>query len=69
MPDDVLGGGERAILEARSLGVEVEIESDNPKLAELLDSPIYDHLYYAAQLRFGLELLDLLSHRSQNTLE
>jgi hypothetical protein len=59
VPDDYLGGGERAVLEARALGVRVVIEGDNPKLAELLTSPIYDHAYYAAQLNYALGLLDL----------
>jgi hypothetical protein len=60
VPDDVLGGGERAVLEARCLGVKVEVEPDNPKLVELLTSPIYDHTYYARRLLYGLQLLDLL---------
>lgn len=34
--DNVLGGGERAVLEARSLGVNVIIEDDNPKLKEVV---------------------------------
>ena len=58
VPDDYLGGGERAVLEARTLGVRVQIEPDNPKLAELITSPIYDHAYYAEQLNYGLGLLD-----------
>jgi hypothetical protein len=58
VPDDYLGGGERAVLEARTLGVKVQIEPDNPKLAELVTSPIYDHAYYAEQLNYGLGLLD-----------
>ena len=63
VPDDVLGGGERAVLEARALGVRAVVEPDNPKLAELLGSPVYDHAYYAAQLRYALGLLDLrLAH-------
>ena len=63
MPDDVLGGGERAVLEARALGVRAVVEPDNPKLAELLGSPVYDHAYCAAQLRCALGLLDLrLAH-------
>ena len=57
--DDVFGGGERAVLEARSLGVAAVVEPDNPKLAELLTSPLYDHAYYAAQMSAGLALLDL----------
>ena len=35
----------------------MEVEDDNPKLRELLGSPIYDHAYYAAQLDYGLCLL------------
>ena len=63
VPDDVFGGGERAVLEARALGVRAVVEPDNPKLAELLGSPVYDHAYYAAQLRYALGLLDLrLAH-------
>jgi hypothetical protein len=58
VPDDVFGGGERAVLEARSLGVQVAIEDDNPKLKELLTSPIYDHVYYAQQLGRCLDLLE-----------
>jgi hypothetical protein len=33
--DNVLGGGERAVLEARSLGIHVITEEDNPKLKEV----------------------------------
>lgn len=54
IPAEVMGGGERAVLEARACGVPVEIESDNPKLKELLDGPIYDHNYYADQLKQGI---------------
>lgn len=54
IPADIYGGGERAVLEARVCGIPVEIESDNPKLKELLTSPIYDHHYYATQLKKGL---------------
>lgn len=39
IPADINGGGERAVLEARSCGCKVEIE-DNPKLQELLDGPL-----------------------------
>jgi hypothetical protein len=55
IPASVVGGGERAILEARNMGIEVEIEEDNPKLKELLTSPIYDHVYYADKLKKGIE--------------
>lgn len=55
IPADVNGGGERAVLEARACGVNVEIEKDNPKLAELLVSPIWDQNYYANKLKEGIE--------------
>jgi glycosyltransferase involved in cell wall biosynthesis len=48
------GGGERAVLEARACGVPVEICSDNPKLAELMTSQIYNSEYYAKQLYNGI---------------
>lgn len=54
IPASVNGGGERAILEARSCGLEVEIEPDNPKLAELLTCPISTHFEYAEKLRKGI---------------
>lgn len=59
MPDALRGGGERAVLEARLLGVEVEVAEDNPKLAELVTSPIYDHAYYARKLLYGVQLLQV----------
>jgi glycosyltransferase involved in cell wall biosynthesis len=55
IPAELHGGGERAILEARACGIPVEFESDNPKLEELSTSPIYDHHYYAQQLKKGIE--------------
>ena len=51
------GGGERVILEARSCHVPVEVEDDNPKLGSLLESPIYDHHYYAMQIEKGIKTL------------
>lgn len=54
IPTTVYGGGERAVLEARACSIPVEIESDNPKLQELLESPIYDSVYYASQLEKGI---------------
>lgn len=52
------GGGERAVLEARSCGVRnIEIMKDNPKLQSIVDGPIYDHYYYAAQLVKGVNTL------------
>lgn len=54
MPADINGGGERAILEARSCGLRVEIEDDNPKLQELLTCDIPSHHDYASALRKGI---------------
>jgi hypothetical protein len=55
IPATISGGGERSVLEARACGAKVEIEPDNPKLQELMTSPIYDYKYYAAQLKKGIE--------------
>jgi len=55
IPADVEGGGERCLLEARACGRHVEIREDNPKLQELLTSPVWDQEYYASQLRKGIE--------------
>lgn len=54
IPGIYMGGGERAVLEARACGVPVAIEDDNPKLKELLTSPIWSHHYYANQLKEGI---------------
>lgn len=55
IPSTIYGGGERAVLEARACGLRVEIESDNPKLQELLDLPeVPDHKRYAEQLKKGI---------------
>jgi len=54
MPSDENGGGERAVLEARSCGLQVEIEDDNQKLKDLLDCPIPDHISYAQSLKKGI---------------
>jgi len=48
-------GQERAVLEARACGIPIEVPSDNPKLKELLTSPIWDIPYYASQLKKGIE--------------
>jgi hypothetical protein len=55
IPADITGGGERAVLEARACNINVEVEPDNEKLEELLKSPLWDHLYYAEQLKKGIE--------------
>ncbi len=58
IPAKLQGGGERAILEARACKVpNIEIAPDNPKLKSLLDSPIYDHHYYAQKLAQGINSL------------
>lgn len=54
IPADINGGGERAVLEARACGLDVEVENDNPKLQELLTCPLYNHVYYADQLKKGI---------------
>jgi glycosyltransferase involved in cell wall biosynthesis len=48
-------GQERAVLEARACGIPVEVPADNPKLNELLISPIWDVKYYYTQLKSGIE--------------
>lgn len=55
IPANTGGGGERAILEARSCGAKIEICEDNPKLKELVYSPIWSHYYYANKLDKGIK--------------
>ncbi len=55
IPASIDGGGERAVLEARACGIKVLVEVDNPKLQELLVCPIFDHNYFASQLKKGIE--------------
>lgn len=57
IPADIYGGGERAVLEARACGLPVTVESDNPKLKELVYGPVYSHKDYAEQLKKGLKCL------------
>lgn len=45
IPADINGGGERAVLEARACGCNVEIE-DNPKLKELLECDLPSEKVY-----------------------
>jgi len=55
IPANINGGGERAIFEARSCGLEVEIEGDNPKLQELvLVDPIPTEKDYYKALKRGI---------------
>tara|TARA_B100000809_G_scaffold43630_1_gene37856 strand:+ start:24398 stop:25837 length:1440 start_codon:yes stop_codon:yes gene_type:complete len=55
IPCELNGGGERAILEARLCGATILIEKDNPKLKELLTSPIWDEKHYGNQIKIGIE--------------
>ena len=55
VPCEIHGGGERAVLEARSCGVEVEVAKDNLKLQELKFEQIFDHQYYANAIINGVE--------------
>ena len=56
---DIIGGGERAVLEARACGIPVFVENDNPKLQELLTwkerGRVPDHFWYADQIKRGIE--------------
>jgi glycosyltransferase involved in cell wall biosynthesis len=54
IPASLVGGGERAVLEAKACGIPVEIEPDNPKLQELLDGPVISHVDFARALKEGL---------------
>ena len=53
LPCSLHGGGERAVLEARSCNIKVEIDENNGKLKELLNSPIYNQDYYYSQILLG----------------
>ena len=55
---DLLGGGERVLLEARSCGTHFHINTNNPKLVELSTSTIYDSLHYGGQIKRGLIKLE-----------
>lgn len=55
IPTNIIGGGERAVWEARACGCKVEIESDNPKLMELLNTPIVGTKEYAKKLKQGID--------------
>ncbi len=57
IPATVHGGGERAVLEAIACGIEVRVESDNPKLVALAEQrKVWGHEYYARQLAVGIAL-------------
>lgn len=55
VPASIIGGGERAVLEARACGCQIEIEPDNPKLEEYLNwTPLPDHKWCAERLKEGI---------------
>ncbi len=54
MPSSLIGGGERAVLEARSCGLKIEIDPTNIKLKELVElDPIPSHFDYSNSLKSG----------------
>jgi len=55
IPANIMGGGERAVWEARACGCPVIVEEDNPKLLELTENEVKDHFYYYKQLVKGIE--------------
>lgn len=55
LPATDYGGGERAVWEAKACGANVEIEPDNLKLKELVDSPVLSHYDYAKELLIGVK--------------
>jgi hypothetical protein len=68
-PMATIGGGERALLEARACGATVQVAEDNPKLQHLLRvSPVPDHETYARQLLAGIEeVLEARGTRHETT--
>ena len=55
IPASIIGGGERAVWEARACGCPVIVEEDNPKLLELTENEVKNHFYYYKQLVKGIE--------------
>jgi len=54
IPANIIGGGERAVWEARACGRSVVVEEDNPKLLSLMEEPVCDHIFYYKQLLRGI---------------
>jgi hypothetical protein len=54
IPAAINGGGERAVWEALSCGCRVDVEDDNPKLKELLNTEPTNHRWYASALMAGI---------------
>ncbi|GAB3578062.1 glycosyltransferase family protein [Calidifontibacter terrae] len=67
VPCVLQGGGERAIVEGRACGCEVEISDDNPKLASLLAGPISSHREYARIIEGSLQ--DIVENRTSSISE
>ena len=57
IPAGINGGGERAIMEAKSCNVPVGVEKDNPKLKEIVDAPSWDENYYGKQIKKGIDTI------------
>lgn len=55
VPCELQGGGERAILEGRACGAQIEIQSDNPKLESLLTLEIPSYIDYSQKIRKSIE--------------
>lgn len=58
IPSTIVGGGERAVLEALACGIDVEVEDDNPKLVQLLKDmkhKLLTHHDYAKSLMEGIK--------------
>ena len=57
VPCTVDGGGDRCVLEARACGINVQIEPDNPKLQELYECKIFNHIEYSEMIENGIKKL------------
>lgn len=55
LPATDYGGGERAVWEALACGANVEIDPDNLKLKELVNTPVLSHHEYAQKLLEGIK--------------
>ena len=55
IPASIEGGGERAVWEALACGCKVEVEEDNLKLKELLNTEPTNHHWYASALLAGIK--------------
>jgi len=54
LPCDIIGGGERAVLEAKACGIKIEVEND--KLREIANADkLWDETYYYKQLKHAIK--------------